>query len=99
MSDGNGLVFPAPRSRGVLSDMVFTQFSGGLLWTSCLTDSALASGTGQRRRQTLPTRLWRGALAHTVGNATEAAYFRSDLFELRRNLMDEWSGFLEGGTN
>ena len=39
------------------------------------------------------------ALAHTVGNATEAAYFRSDLFELRRNLMDEWSGFLEGGTN
>jgi hypothetical protein len=35
------------------------------------------------------------ALAHTVGNATEAAYFRSDLFELRRALMDEWSAYLE----
>ena len=37
------------------------------------------------------------ALAHSVGNATEAAYFRSDLFELRRALMDEWSKFLERG--
>ena len=39
------------------------------------------------------------ALAHSVGNATEAAYFRSDLFELRRDLMERWSGFLEGGAN
>ena len=39
------------------------------------------------------------ALAHTVGNATEAAYFRSDLFELRRPLMNEWSAYLEGGTD
>ena len=39
------------------------------------------------------------ALAHSVGNATEAAYFRSDLFKLRRNLMERWSGFLEGGAN
>ena len=38
------------------------------------------------------------ALAHTVGNATEAAYARSDLFELRRNLMDKWSEYLEGET-
>ena len=39
------------------------------------------------------------ALAHSVGNATEAAYFRSDLFDLRRTLMDEWSRFLEGGIS
>ena len=39
------------------------------------------------------------AYSGTVGNATEAAYFRSDLFELRRNLMEQWSGFLEGGNN
>ena len=29
------------------------------------------------------------ALAHTVGNASEAAYFRSDLFKLRRDLRRE----------
>ena len=35
------------------------------------------------------------ALAHTVGNATEAAYARSDLFDLRRrDLMEAWSGIL-----
>ena len=36
------------------------------------------------------------ALAHAVGNATEAAYLRSDLLELRRRLMEEWGEFLKG---
>ncbi|MGH1571372.1 tyrosine-type recombinase/integrase [Methylobacterium sp. P31] len=31
------------------------------------------------------------ALAHTVGDATERAYRRSDLFEKRRDLMDAWA--------
>ena len=30
------------------------------------------------------------ALAHTLGNATEQAYARSDLFERRRALMQLW---------
>ena len=34
------------------------------------------------------------ALAHIVGNRVEAAYARSDLFERRRVLMDEWEGYL-----
>ena len=34
------------------------------------------------------------ALAHAVGNRTEAAYARSDLFERRRRLMDEWAEYL-----
>jgi integrase len=33
------------------------------------------------------------ALAHVVRSKTEAAYFRSDLFELRRKLMDSWASF------
>ena len=35
------------------------------------------------------------ALAHVVGNKVEAAYARSDLFERRRLLMDEWAAYLE----
>ncbi len=31
------------------------------------------------------------ALAHTVGDATERAYRRSDLFEKRRDLMNAWA--------
>ena len=34
------------------------------------------------------------ALAHVVGNATEAAYARSDLFERRRQLMQDWDDYL-----
>ena len=36
------------------------------------------------------------AVAHVVLNKVEAAYARSDLFERRRRLMDEWSGYLAG---
>lgn len=36
------------------------------------------------------------SLAHSVRNATEAAYFRSDLIEKRRALMHQWAKYLVG---
>ena len=36
------------------------------------------------------------ALAHVVQNPVEAAYARSDLFERRRRLMDDWSAYVNG---
>ena len=33
------------------------------------------------------------ALAHAIGNETEAAYRRGDLFDKRRNLMADWAKF------
>lgn len=44
------------------------------------------------------------ALSHAVENQVEAAYFRSDLFDKRRKLMDAWGGYCDapaaqqGGT-
>jgi integrase len=38
------------------------------------------------------------ALAHVVKNKTEAAYFRSDLFDQRRALMNAWEQFSAKGT-
>jgi len=35
------------------------------------------------------------ALAHTLGDKTEAAYRRGDLFDKRRALMDDWAAFCE----
>lgn len=40
-----------------------------------------------------PREVVEAALAHVVGNQTEAAYARSDLFERRRRLMDEWAAY------
>jgi hypothetical protein len=33
------------------------------------------------------------ALAHVVRDKTEAAYFRTDLFQQRSRLMDQWAKF------
>ena len=99
LDNGSGLVFPAPLSGGVLSDMTFILLIRRLGMDfvphglrSSFRDWA-AEKTNARHD------VVEAALAHTVGNATEAAYFRSDLFELRRALMDEWSTFLGGGIN
>ena len=99
LSDGNGLVFPAPRSRGVLSDMVFTQLLRRLELDFVPHGLRSSFRDWAAEKTNASHAVAEKALAHTVGNATEAAYFRSELFELRRSLMDEWSGFLEGGTS
>ena len=39
------------------------------------------------------------ALAHSVGDATERAYFRSDLFDRRRELMQRWADYLARGDH
>ena len=38
------------------------------------------------------------ALAHSVGGV-EGAYFRSDLFERRRRLMDAWAAYVAGADH
>ena len=45
-------------------------------------------------RGTTPREVIEAALAHAVGNKVEAAYARSDLFERRRKLMDDWANYL-----
>jgi integrase len=42
-------------------------------------------------RSAMPREIAELSLAHTVGNAVERAYRRSDLIEKRRDLMERWS--------
>ena len=46
-------------------------------------------------RTNYPREVIEEALAHVVSNQTEAAYARSDLFERRRRLMDDWASAIE----
>ena len=46
-----------------------------------------------------PWEVIEAALAHVVGNRVEAVYARSDLFERRRVLMDDWSRYLALGRS
>ena len=41
-----------------------------------------------------PREVIEAALAHVVRNRVEAAYVRSDVFERRRLLMDDWAAYL-----
>ncbi len=43
-----------------------------------------------------PREVIEAALAHVVQNKVEAAYARSDLFERRRHLMNDWEAYLAG---
>ena len=44
-------------------------------------------------RTNYPNHVIEQALAHTIGSAVERAYRRSDLFDLRRRLMEQWADF------
>ena len=45
-----------------------------------------------------PREVIEAALAHVVRNRVEAAYARSDLFERRRRLMNDWARYLAQGS-
>ncbi|MYB05124.1 MAG: tyrosine-type recombinase/integrase [Gemmatimonadetes bacterium] len=49
-------------------------------------------------RTDAPHAVMEAALAHAVRDKAEAAYARSDLFERRRVLMEQWAEYLVNGT-
>ena len=95
LDDRSGLCFPSSTKRGSpLSDVTLTMN----LRRYGLADRATVHGfrssfrdwcaeTGQ------PRELAEAALAHVV-TGVEGAYFRSDLYDRRRALMDDWAAYL-----
>lgn len=63
---------------------------GNLTWPK-VGEFNLANG----EQTAFPAEVCEAALAHTVRDATEAAYFRSDLYEKRRDLMDAWAAYCQ----
>ena len=98
-TDGDGVVFPAPHTGAVLSPVAFAQLLRRLELD--FVPHGLRSSFRDWAAEQTDARhdVVESALAHAVGNATEAAYFRSDLLELRRRLMEEWGEFLQSGDS
>lgn len=95
----HGLVFPS-RKDTAISDMTLTKF---LRDRNVQSDIAGRAATAHGFRSSFrdwasehgyPRDLAERALAHTVRNATEAAYHRTDLLEQRRGMMSEWEEFI-----
>ena len=97
LADRTGLVFPSPQRPGKpLSDMALTK----LLRDNDLAGRATAHGFRSSFRDWCadtgkPREVAEAALAHVVGG-TEGAYFRSDLFERRRGVMNQWADYVTG---
>ncbi len=95
LDDGSGLIFPSPLKRGrPLSNMSLTK----VLRDTGLAKQATVHGFRSSFRDWCaeagkPRELAEAALAHTVAGV-EGAYFRSDLFDRRRRLMDQWSAYV-----
>ena len=95
LSDGTGLVFRSLRGKP-LSNMTLSKFTKEL-GIAAVPHGFRSSFRDWAAEQTnTPREVVEAALAHTVQNPTEAAYARSDLFERRRRLMDEWAAYLYG---
>ena len=92
LTDSSGLIFPSPTGR-TLSNSTISKLLGenGIQtvphgFRSSFRDWCAESGVAREVAE--------ASLAHVVGGV-EGAYFRSDLFEKRRKLMEAWGSYLE----
>ena len=97
LEDGSGLCFPSPLRPGrMLSDMTLTN----ILRKAGLADRATVHGfrtsfkTWTMEQTDTPWAVGEAALAHQLGGNVEQAYARSDLFDRRRTLMQQWADYI-----
>ena len=93
LSGNTGLIFPSPTGR-ILPDSNLSK----MLRRSGIESTAHGMRASFRQwaaeRTNTPREVCELALAHVNSDAVEAAYQRSDLFDLRRKLMESWASFL-----
>ena len=99
LNDGQGLIFPATRSGKLASEMVFTALLRRLEIPAVPHGFRTSFRNWVAECTAAPWAVGEAALAHNIGNSTEAAYMRSDLFDQRRALMGRWAEYVTGGTD
>ena len=97
LREDTGLVFPSPLKPGTpMSDMTLTKMlrSVGLAERATVHGFRSSFKNWTLEQTDTPWVVSEAALAHSLGNSTEQAYARSDLFERRRTLMRQWADYL-----
>ena len=95
LSDGSELVFPSQRGKvmdGVTLSKLLREHNVGMVphgLRSSFRDWAA-------ERSDVPREIAEHALAHIEGSASELAYRRTDYFEKRRALMQDWADYVRG---
>ena len=100
--DISGLVFPSPRG-GAVSENTLSKLLRELQIDAVPHGFRSSFRDWAAECSAAPREVCELALAHVNSNRVEAAYRRTDLFERRRILMEQWSGFvgrsIEGGED
>jgi integrase len=88
------LLFPSSRG-GALSDATMRKYLQEDMGHAGVTVHGFRSSFKDwaRERTNFAGEVSEAALAHIVGDKTEAAYARGDLFDKRRRLMDAWANY------
>jgi integrase len=94
----DGHIFPGAEPGGRLPNHVLYNFLKGRLGCAATVHGFRSSFSDWATERTSASREERElALAHNVGDATERAYRRTDMFARRRRLMERWAEFCDGG--
>ena len=100
LGDGSGIIFPSPLTGGPISNNTHRKRMQDLDFKALDGRYAVPHGFRSSFRDwaseqtNAPHAVMEAALAHTIPSATEAAYARSDLFDRRRVLMQQWADYL-----
>ncbi|WP_260117446.1 tyrosine-type recombinase/integrase [Pseudoduganella dura] len=88
------LVFPTPSAKAH-SDMVFTMQLRRLGMEFTMHGFRSTFRDWAAEQTSFPAEVCEAALAHLLKDAIEVAYFRSDLFDKRRELMFAWAEYCQ----
>lgn len=94
LNDGGVYVFAGTKQGRPLSDMTLSKLVKELGFEVDVHGFRTSFRTWAQEKTDVSREVAEAALAHSIKDASEAAYARSDLFEKRRILMDDWAGYL-----
>jgi integrase len=89
-----GLLFPGLKPTSTLSDMSLTAVMRRMEINAVPHGLRSSFRDWVGEETSYPREVAEMALAHVVANATEGSYWRSDLFDKRRSMMQDWAQFL-----
>ena len=97
LSSGSELVFPAANGRKPLHMNTLYKLMARLEGVEASVHGFRSTFRDWTLEQTAtPWAVAEAALAHQLGDATQAAYARTDLFDKRRELMEAWGSYCSG---
>ena len=97
LSDGSGLVFPSPRGKALTDSTISKLVRESKI--GCVPHGMRSSFRDWCGETGVSREVAEACLAHVVGNATEQAYNRSDLYQRRTVVMQSWADYATGLTD